>query len=102
MRCYGITTLIRYYSWNKADPLALLLTRRSKCRAQGAPGGPIGGQGLRQRDAETVRHLVAELSEPFREAIVLREILLGTMMSRFARARSMLRRAWIAEEGLPT
>jgi RNA polymerase sigma-70 factor, ECF subfamily len=71
---------------------------------------------LRARDAETIRHLVAELPEPFREAIVLREINdlsyseiaevvgapLGTVMSRLARARSMLRKAWLAEEGLPT
>ena len=74
---------------------------------------------LRQRDAKTVRRLVAELPEPFREAIVLREINdlsyreiadavgapVGTVMSRLARARSMLRKAWIAEEGeegLPT
>jgi RNA polymerase sigma-70 factor, ECF subfamily len=74
---------------------------------------------LRQRDAKTVRRLVTELPEPFREAIVLREINdlsyreiadvigvpVGTVMSRLARARSMLRKAWIAEEGeegLPT
>jgi RNA polymerase sigma-70 factor, ECF subfamily len=71
---------------------------------------------LHQRDAKTVRRLVAELPEPFREAIVLREINdlsyreiadvvgapVGTVMSRLARARSMLRQAWIAEEGLPT
>jgi RNA polymerase sigma-70 factor (ECF subfamily) len=71
---------------------------------------------LRQRDAETIRHLVAELPDPFREAIVLRLINdlsyreiadvvgapVGTVMSRLARARSMLRKAWIAEEGLPT
>jgi RNA polymerase sigma-70 factor (ECF subfamily) len=71
---------------------------------------------LRQWDAETIRHLVAELPEPFREAIVLREINdlsyreiadvvgapVGTVMSRLARARSMLRKAWTAEEGLPT
>ena len=71
---------------------------------------------LHQRDAETIRRLVAELPDPFREAIVLREINdlsyseiadvvgvpIGTVMSRLARARSMLRKAWIAEEGLPT
>jgi RNA polymerase sigma factor (sigma-70 family) len=74
---------------------------------------------LHQRDAKTVRRLVAELPEPFREAIVLREINelsyreiadvvgapVGTVMSRLARARCMLRKAWIAEEaeqGLPT
>ena len=71
---------------------------------------------LRQWDAETIRRLVAELPNPFREAIVLREINdlsyseiadvvgapVGTVMSRLARARSMLRKAWIAEEGLPT
>jgi RNA polymerase sigma-70 factor (ECF subfamily) len=71
---------------------------------------------LRQWDAETIRRLVAELPDPFREALVLREISdlsyreiadvvgvpVGTVMSRLARARSMLREAWIAEEGLPT
>ena len=71
---------------------------------------------LRQWDAETIRRLVAELPDPFRETLVLREISdlsyreiadvvgvpVGTVMSRLARARSMLREAWIAEEGLPT
>ena len=67
---------------------------------------------LRQRDANTIQRLVEELPEPFREAIVLREINelsyreiadvagtpIGTVMSRLARARSILRKAWIAEE----
>jgi RNA polymerase sigma-70 factor (ECF subfamily) len=67
---------------------------------------------LCERDANTIRRLVEELPEPFREAIVLREINelsyreiadvvgtpVGTVMSRLARARSMLRQAWIAEE----
>ena len=80
--------------------------------AQASPETEI----LRARDAETIRHLVADLPDPFREAIVLREINdlsyreiadvigvpVGTVMSRLARARSMLRKAWIAEEGLPT
>ena len=71
---------------------------------------------LHQRDTEAIRRLVAELPAPFREAIVLREVNelsyseiadvvgvpIGTVMSRLARARSMLRKAWIAEEGLPT
>jgi len=71
---------------------------------------------LHQRDAQTIRRLVAELPELFREAIVLREINdlpyrdiadvigvpVGTVMSRLARARSMLRKAWIAEEGTST
>jgi RNA polymerase sigma-70 factor, ECF subfamily len=71
---------------------------------------------LRQWDAETIRRLVAELPNSFREAIVLREVNdlsyreiadvvgvpVGTVMSRLARARSMLRKAWIAEEGPPT
>jgi RNA polymerase sigma factor (sigma-70 family) len=71
---------------------------------------------LGQRDAGTIRRLVAELPDPFREAIVLREVNdlsyheiadvvgvpVGTVMSRLARGRSMLRKAWIAEEGLPT
>jgi len=70
---------------------------------------------LHEHDAETVRRLVADLPQPFREAIVLREINdlsyreiaevvgapVGTVMSRLARARSMLRKAWIEEEGQP-
>ena len=69
-------------------------------------------EALHQRDAQTIRRLVAELPDQFREAIVLREINdlsyreiadvvgvpVGTVMSRLARARSMLRKAWIAEE----
>jgi len=70
---------------------------------------------LRQHDDETIRRLVAALPEPFREAIVLREINelsyreiadvagvpVGTVMSRLARARSLLRAAWNVEEGAP-
>jgi RNA polymerase sigma-70 factor, ECF subfamily len=71
---------------------------------------------LHQRDAQTIRRLVAELPDQFREAIVLREINdlsyrdiadvvgvpVGTVMSRLARARTMLRKAWTAEEGTST
>jgi RNA polymerase sigma-70 factor (ECF subfamily) len=67
---------------------------------------------VRQQDSVTIRRLVAELPEPFREAIVLREINnlsyqeiaqvagvpVGTVMSRLARARAMLRAAWNATE----
>jgi RNA polymerase sigma-70 factor (ECF subfamily) len=69
---------------------------------------------LRELDAATIRGLVAALPTQFREAIVLREINdlsyreiadvigapVGTVMSRLARARFMLRAAWNAEEGL--
>lgn len=71
---------------------------------------------LRRRDGDTIRRLVEALPEPFREAIVLREINalsyreiaevsgvpVGTVMSRLARARSMLRAAWNVEEGSTT
>ena len=67
---------------------------------------------LRQREAATVQELVAALAEPFRETLVLREIHnlsyreiadiveapVGTVMSRLARARALLRAAWLAEE----
>jgi RNA polymerase sigma factor (sigma-70 family) len=70
---------------------------------------------LRQQDDATIRRLVAALPQPFREAIVLREVNdlsygeiadvagvpVGTVMSRLARARTMLRAAWNAEEGTP-
>jgi RNA polymerase sigma factor (sigma-70 family) len=67
---------------------------------------------LRERDASAVQKLVAALAEPFRETFVLREIHnlsyreiadivaapVGTVMSRLARARAMLRSAWTAEQ----
>jgi len=70
---------------------------------------------LGKLDAETIRGLVAALPDVFREVIVLREINdlsyreiaevvgapVGTVMSRLARARSMLRDAWLAAEGQP-
>jgi len=68
---------------------------------------------LRQHDSDAIRKLVAALPQPFREAIVLREmnelsyheiaqvagVPVGTVMSRLARARSMLRAAWNVAEG---
>jgi RNA polymerase sigma factor (sigma-70 family) len=68
---------------------------------------------LRQQDGDTIRKLVAALPQPFREAIVLREmndlsyheiaevagVPVGTVMSRLARARTMLRSAWNVAEG---
>jgi RNA polymerase sigma-70 factor, ECF subfamily len=73
------------------------------------------GQILRRWDADTIRRLVAALAEPFRETFVLREIQnlsyreiaevaavpVGTVMSRLARARAMLRSAWLAEQEPP-
>lgn len=67
---------------------------------------------LKRLDDETVRRLIADLAAPFREIVVLREIdglsyreiadvigaPVGTVMSRLARARALLRAAWIAEE----
>lgn len=67
---------------------------------------------LRRRDASAIQRLVSALAEPFREILVLRELQnlsyreiseivgapIGTVMSRLARARAMLRTAWMAEE----
>ena len=71
---------------------------------------------LQRRDGQRIRRLVAALPPPFREAVVLRDvntlsyreiaevagIPVGTVMSRLARARSMLRAAWNGEEGSTT
>jgi RNA polymerase sigma factor (sigma-70 family) len=68
---------------------------------------------VREQDGGVIRRLVAALPQPFREAIVLREINdlsyqeiaevagvpVGTVMSRLARARSMLRSAWNDAQG---
>ena len=67
---------------------------------------------LRQRDSTEVRRLLDELPVAFREVVVLREIddlsyreiaeivgvPVGTIMSRLARGRAMLRAAWLAGE----
>ena len=67
---------------------------------------------LRSRDAGAIRRMIDALAEPFKETFVLREINnlsyreiadavgapVGTVMSRLARARAMLRAAWTAEE----
>jgi RNA polymerase sigma-70 factor (ECF subfamily) len=67
---------------------------------------------LSRFDAETVQRLIAQLPDAFREVLVLREINdlsyrdiaevtgspVGTVMSRLARARGLLRDAWRAEE----
>ena len=66
---------------------------------------------LRRLDGETVQRLIAQLPNAFREVIVLREVNdlsyreiadvtgapVGTVMSRLARARALLRAAWLAE-----
>jgi RNA polymerase sigma factor (sigma-70 family) len=72
-------------------------------------------QMVRRWDADTVRRIVSALAEPFRETFVLREIHhlsyreianvveapVGTVMSRLARARTLLRSAWLAAEEQP-
>jgi RNA polymerase sigma-70 factor (ECF subfamily) len=64
---------------------------------------------LRKLDRETIRGMVAALPETFREVIVLRDLEglpyreiaevvdapVGTVMSRLARGRAMLRQAWL-------
>jgi RNA polymerase sigma-70 factor, ECF subfamily len=68
---------------------------------------------INRHDGETIRRLIGALPAAFREAVVLRDINnlsyreiaevagvpVGTVMSRLARARLMLRAAWNAEQG---
>ncbi len=71
---------------------------------------------LRKHDTDSMRRLIGDLPPEFREVIVLREINelsyreiasvidapIGTVMSRLARGRALLRSAWIATQGDPT
>jgi RNA polymerase sigma-70 factor (ECF subfamily) len=68
---------------------------------------------VRQQDAESVRALLNELPMQFREVLVLRDIEdlsyqeiaqaidapIGTVMSRLARGRGLLRAAWQRLQG---
>jgi RNA polymerase sigma-70 factor (ECF subfamily) len=68
---------------------------------------------LRKLDAGTIQGLVAALPDVFREVVVLRELddlsyreiagivgaPVGTVMSRLARGRAMLREAWLKADG---
>jgi len=84
-------------------------------RAEGlwGEGGETPEQStLRRLDADAVQRLIARLPDAFRETLVLREINelsyreiaevigapVGTVMSRLARARALLRDLWLAEE----
>ena len=67
---------------------------------------------LREREVTAIWRIVDALAEPFREALLLREVQdlsyreiskivgspIGTVMSRIARARAMLREAWMTGE----
>ena len=81
--------------------------------AEHPDGAALIADGGRAFVSQSMRpYLVAALAEPFRETFVLREIQnlsyreiakvaevpVGTVMSRLARARAMLRSAWLAEE----
>ena len=68
---------------------------------------------LRRHASETMQRLIGELPAEFKEVIVLREINdlsyrdisivieapIGTVMSRLARGRKLLREAWVKAEG---
>ena len=76
------------------------------------PQASIEVEILRRKDGETIRQLLQDLPELFREVLVLREVNdlsyrdiaevigapVGTVMSRLARARAMLRESWPAAD----
>ena len=78
----------------------------------GAPDESPEAETLRRLDGASVQRLIGQLPDAFRETLVLREINdlsyreiadvvgapVGTVMSRLARARALLRKAWLAEE----
>ena len=107
-------TCFTWLAKNKTRPQAVEFS--DEIGTGGAAALDPAALAARSADGEAVRRALDALPPEFREAIVLREINdlsyreiadvigapVGTVMSRLARARSMLRKAWIAEEGLPT
>jgi len=81
----------------------------------GDSSGSPEAASLTRLDADTARRLIANLPDAYREVLVLREINdlsyreiadvigapVGTVMSRLARGRSLLRQAWAEEEKGP-
>ncbi len=100
---------------------ARLVYTATDTEANGTPITPIWHEDsetpeqtiVRQHESATMRRLIGELPEEFKEVIVLREINdlsyrdiatvieapIGTVMSRLSRGRKLLRDAWIAAEG---
>lgn len=77
-----------------------------------ADGPDPEGLAVRASEGRKLDRAIASLPEEFREVLILREMedlsyreiadvtgaLMGTVMSRLARARAMLRQRWLAEE----
>ncbi len=103
-----------FHDWGKANRDRRGISEEEEDGRYGAPGRPIDDIHLdhdtpevillRRREVEMVRTTLENLPEPFREALVLREledlsykeiallteVPIGTVMSRLARARQML------------
>ena len=109
------------YSWlHKNHPSAVVTVEDLEVveAAHAKPGGPDAetpeAAAIANADAEHLRAAIAALPTPFREALVLRDIEgldyreiaeateapIGTVMSRLARARSMLRASWNLQQKL--
>jgi RNA polymerase sigma factor (sigma-70 family) len=122
-----VLTIVRHaaYTWlgkNRSaslvmvDDLEAVEQKRSSAGAafEQAPPTPEA-ELIAKADARRLEAAIAELPVPFRETLVLRDVQgldyreisevtkvpIGTVMSRLARARSMLRAAWNAGEGIP-
>ena len=95
--CGGTTSVIEHLAFGPEGCSLRYQIDRYKKAAEGKAVIDYGLHGVFQHVTEDTLREMEELS--YREIADLLEVPVGTVMSRLARAREMLKRAWAARQG---